>query len=69
MVDMGISSSIMKSPSPKCYMIFWDMIIYSDTLHWSDISPDRDIVTELDLFTASCKWRDAQRAMRNFSPL
>ena len=25
-------------PSPKCYMTFWDMIIYSDTLHWSDIS-------------------------------
>ena len=31
MVDMGISSNIMKSPSPKCYMKFWDMI-YSDTL-------------------------------------
>ena len=24
MVDMGISSNIMKSPSPKCYMTFWD---------------------------------------------
>ena len=23
MVDMGISSNIMKSPSPKCYMTFW----------------------------------------------
>ena len=27
MVDMGISSNIMKSPSPKCYMTFWDMTI------------------------------------------
>ena len=25
MVDMAISSNIMKSPSPKCYMTFWDM--------------------------------------------
>ena len=25
MVNMGISSNIMKSPSPKCYMTFWDM--------------------------------------------
>ena len=29
----------MKSPSPKCYMTFWDMVIYSDTLNWSNISP------------------------------
>ena len=33
-VDMGISSNIMKSPSPKCYMTFWDMTIYNDTLNW-----------------------------------
>ena len=33
MVDMGISSNIMKSPSPKCYMTFWDMTIYNDTLN------------------------------------
>ena len=39
MVDMGISSNIMKSPSPKCYMTFWDMTIYNDTLNWSDITP------------------------------
>ena len=50
-VDMGISSNIMKSTSPKCYMIFWNMIINSDTLHWSDISPYRDLITELDLIT------------------
>ena len=30
MVDMGISSNIKKSPSPKWYMIFWDMIINHD---------------------------------------
>ena len=31
MVDMGISSNIMKSPFPKCYMTFWDMTMYNDT--------------------------------------
>ena len=36
MVDMGIPSNIMKSPSPKCYMTFWTMIIYSNTLHLSE---------------------------------
>ena len=36
---MGISSNIMMSPSPKCYMTFWDMTIYNDTLNWSDITP------------------------------
>ena len=51
MVDMGISSNIMKSPSPKCYMTFWDMVIYSDTLTWSDIIPIFEPITELDLIT------------------
>ena len=37
MVDIGISSKIMKSPSPKCYMTFWDMTIYNQTLNWSDM--------------------------------
>ena len=52
MVDMGIPSNIMKFPSPKCYMAFLDMMIYSDTLHWSVISLNRDVVTKLDLITA-----------------
>ena len=30
---------------------FLDRFIYSDTLHWSDISLNRDLVTELDLIT------------------
>ena len=51
MVGMGMSSNIMKSPSPKCYMTFLDMIIYSDTFHWSDISPNHALITELDLIT------------------
>ena len=38
MVGTGISSDIMKSPSPECYTSFWRMTIYSDTLH-SDITP------------------------------
>ena len=35
MVNMVISSNIMKSPSPEFYMTFWDMTIYSDNLNWS----------------------------------
>ena len=26
-------------PSPECYTTFWMMTIYSDTLHWSGITP------------------------------
>ena len=63
MVDMGISSNTMKSPSPKCYMTFWEIIIYSDTLHWSEISLNRDLVTELDLITVF----DAVTLFREFS--
>ena len=51
MVDMGISSNIMKFPCPKCYMTFWDMTIYNDTLNWSDITPICELITELDLIT------------------
>ena len=32
-VDMEISSNIMKSPFPKCYMTFWDMTIHNNTLN------------------------------------
>ena len=49
MVDMGISSNIMKSPSPKCYMTFLD--IYNDTLNWSDITLICEFITELDFNT------------------
>ena len=48
---MGISSNIMKSPSPKWYMTFWDMTIYNDTLNWSDITPICELITELDFNT------------------
>ena len=51
MVDMGISLYIMKPPSPKCYMTFWDMTIYSDTLNWSDITPICELITDPDLIT------------------
>ena len=51
MVDMRISSKIMKSPSPKCYMTFWDMTIYNDTLNWSDITSICELITELDFIT------------------
>ena len=51
MVDMGISSNIMKSPSPKCYMTFWDMTVYNDTLNWSGITPICKPITELDFIT------------------
>ena len=43
--------NIMKSPSPKCYMTFWDVTIYNDTLNWSDITPICEFITELDFNT------------------
>ena len=57
MVDIGIWSNIMKSPSPKYYMTFWDMNIYNDTLNCSDITPmwepitEPDFITDIDLIT------------------
>ena len=51
MVNMGILSNIMKSPSPKCYMTFWDMVIYSDTRNWLNIAPIFEPITELDVIT------------------
>ena len=50
-VDMEISSNIMKSPFPKCYITFWDMTMYNDTLNWSDITPICKLITELDFIT------------------
>ena len=51
MVNIGISSNNIKSHSSKCYMTFCYMTIYSDTLHWWDISLNRDLVTEIYLTT------------------
>ena len=48
---MDVSSNIIKSPSPKRYMTFWDISIYSDNLHWSDISLNRELVTDFDIIT------------------
>ena len=39
----------MKSSSPKCYMSFWDMAIYSDTLNSPDITPICDFMIELNV--------------------
>ena len=39
MVGTGILSNNMRSPSPECYTTFWMVTIYSDTLHWSGITP------------------------------
>ena len=55
MVDMGISLNIMKSTSPKCYMTFWDMTIYSETLNLSDSDSDSD-----SLFF-SCQLNDIEK--------
>ena len=33
MVDMGISSNIIKSSSPKSYATFKEITIYGDALH------------------------------------
>ena len=51
MVDIGISSNIMKCSSTKCYKTFRDMTLYSDTLNWSDITRLCELITELDLIT------------------
>ena len=51
MVATGILSNNMKSPSPECNMTFWRMTIYSNTLHWSDITPIFETITDLDLIT------------------
>ena len=50
MVGTGILSNNMWSPSPECYTTFW-MTIYSDTLHWSGITPIFYPITDLDLIT------------------
>ena len=34
--SFGIISNNMKYPSPKCYMSFWGMTTYSDTLHFTN---------------------------------
>ena len=51
MVDTGISSNIVKSSSPKCYMTLWDMTIYNDTLNGSDTTPICELITDLDRIT------------------
>ena len=42
---LGVASST------ECYTTSWRMTIYSDTLHWSDITPIFDPVTDLNLIT------------------
>ena len=51
MVGTGILSNNMRSPSPEYYTTFGMMTIYSDTLHWSGITPIFDPITDLDLIT------------------
>ena len=41
----------MSPPLQNVYMTFWDMVIYSDTLNWSDITPISEPITELYLIT------------------
>ena len=60
MVGMGILSNNMKSPSPECNIAFWmtTYTLYSDTLHWLDITPiltiaGLDFITEFD-FLPNC---------------
>ena len=58
MVGTGILPNNMRSPSPICYTPCWRMTLYSDTLHWRDITPifpfiDLDLITEFD-FLLNC---------------
>ena len=39
MVGTGILPNNMRFPSLECYTTFWRITIYSDTLHWWDITP------------------------------
>ena len=55
MVDMGISSNIMKSPSLKCYMTFWDMAIYNDTPK-CELITELDCITDVDHITTFCRF-------------
>ena len=47
----GSNQNVIKYPSLNCYMAIWDMIIYSDTLNWSDITPICELITKLDFIT------------------
>ena len=49
MVDIRITSNIMKYPSPKCHMPFCDMTIYSYTHNWLNITRMCDLITTLSL--------------------
>ena len=49
MVGKGILPNNMGFPSPKYYTIFWRITIYSDTLHWWDITPIFDPLLILTL--------------------
>ena len=39
MFGIGTLPNNIRFPSPECYTTFWRMTIYSDTLHWLDITP------------------------------
>ena len=51
MVGTGTLSNNTRPPSPECYTTFWMMTIYSDTLHWSGITPIFDRITDIDPIT------------------
>ena len=44
-------STLMKSPFPTCYITFWDMTMYNDTLNWSEITQICEFITELEFIT------------------
>ena len=69
MAVMGISSNIMKSPSPICYITFLDMTIYSDTLNRSDITPICDLNTNLHLITKFLEVSKQNRSTERCSKL
>ena len=49
LVNAGIISNNVRSPSPEYYTNLWRMTLYSDTLHWSEITKFFDPATDLDL--------------------
>ena len=52
-VAVGYYAHWIWTPLSGCYTTFWRKIIYSDSLHWSDITPNLDMLQNLTLLPNS----------------
>ena len=67
MIGTGMLSDNKRSPSLECYTTLLMMTIYNDTLHWSDIKPIFDPVTDLDIITEFDNLPNCGRFHRTFA--